>query len=277
MTEENQVANEQPTNQSSGDTVQEQPQVVDWRESLPEDLRSDPSLKDYVDVAGLAKSHVHLNKMVGMDKIPVPNKHATDEDWQVVYDRLGRPKSAADYQVEGIEGIDESYLNSFKEQAHKLGLLPQQVEGVLKYYTDLAQQSQESSVQDLEVYKQQAEQELRKEFGKAYEDKIQKASNIAMDLLGPQTLNEVRLADGRALGDHPDLIKAFVKISDMIGEDKAIGQPRQMSLTPDDAKKRIRDLTADGSPYWNKGHVNHGEAVKEVQDLYEYAYPQETN
>ena len=167
MTEENQVANEQPITQSSGDTVQEQPKVVDWRESLPEDLRSDPSLKDYVDIAGLAKSHVHLNKMVGMDKIPVPTKHATDEDWQVVYDRLGRPKSAADYSVEGIEGIDENYLNSFKEQAHKLGLLPQQVQGVLKYYTDLAQQSQETSVQDLEMYKQQAQDELRKEFGKA--------------------------------------------------------------------------------------------------------------
>lgn len=277
MTEENQVASEQPINQSSGDTVQTQPKVVDWRESLPEDLRSDPSLKDYVDVAGLAKSHVHLNKMVGMDKIPVPTKHATEEDWQLVYNRLGRPKSANDYTVEGIEGIDESYLNSFKEQAHKLGLLPQQVQGVLKYYTDLAQQSQETSVQDLEMYKQQAQDQLRKEFGKAYDDKIQKASNIAMDLLGAETLNEVRLADGRALGDHPDLIRAFAKIADMIGEDKVIGQPRAMNLTPDDAKKRIRDLTAEGSPYWNKTHVNHGEAVKEVQDLYEYAYPQEAN
>jgi hypothetical protein len=36
--------------------------------------------------------------MIGSDKIPVPNKYATDEDWQAVYSKLGRPESPDAYE-----------------------------------------------------------------------------------------------------------------------------------------------------------------------------------
>ena len=33
----------------------------------------------------LLKSYKHAQSLVGADKIPVPNKHATDEDWNEVF------------------------------------------------------------------------------------------------------------------------------------------------------------------------------------------------
>ena len=64
MAEENQVAEEQTSNPSEPVT-----QEVNWKESLPDDLRDNPSLKSIQDVPGLAKSFIHAQKMVGADFI----------------------------------------------------------------------------------------------------------------------------------------------------------------------------------------------------------------
>ncbi len=77
----------------------------DWRTSLPDDLKNEPSLKLINDVSGLAKSYVSAQKLVGADKIPVPSKHATEEDWKNVYHKLGLPQDVKDYDVKVKEGI----------------------------------------------------------------------------------------------------------------------------------------------------------------------------
>ena len=46
----------------------------------------------------LLKSYKHAQKLVGADKIPVPNKHATEEDWNEVFKRLGAPDKPEDYK-----------------------------------------------------------------------------------------------------------------------------------------------------------------------------------
>ena len=78
MSSENQevaVAPEQ--SQLSGDPKTETPEVnVDWKQSIPEDIRADKSLESIKDVGSLAKSYIHAQKLVGSDKIPIPNKYA---------------------------------------------------------------------------------------------------------------------------------------------------------------------------------------------------------
>jgi hypothetical protein len=50
---------------------------VGFLDSLPEDLRMEPSLRNFTDPASLAKSYVHAQRMIGADKIPLPGKTAT--------------------------------------------------------------------------------------------------------------------------------------------------------------------------------------------------------
>jgi len=113
----------------------EAPSLMDL---LPEDLRSDPSLQPFKDVPELAKSFVHAQRMIGMEKLPVPGPNATDEDWNVVYDKLGRPEAPDKYELpappEGFE-LDPEMASAFRETAHKLGLLPQQAAGLFDWYT----------------------------------------------------------------------------------------------------------------------------------------------
>ena len=73
---------------------------VGFLDSLPEDLRVEPSLRNFTDPASLAKSYVHAQRMIGADKIPLPGKTATDEDWANVWSKLGRPQAPSEYQLQ---------------------------------------------------------------------------------------------------------------------------------------------------------------------------------
>ena len=75
-----------------------EPATDDWKSSLPEDLRMDPSIANAPSVESMAKSYVSAQRMVGLDKIAVPTEHSTDEEWTQVYDKLGRPETPADEQ-----------------------------------------------------------------------------------------------------------------------------------------------------------------------------------
>ena len=67
------------------------------------------------DIECLANSYVHAQKIVGSDKIPVPNKFATEKDWDAVYEKLGRPKDATGYKYDLGEDakINEDALKNF--------------------------------------------------------------------------------------------------------------------------------------------------------------------
>ena len=83
MSNENQVA-EQPSDNTVtelNNTPPIQEQIQNWKDSLPEELKAEKALESIQDIPGLAKSYIHAQKMIGSDKIPVPNKFATDEDW----------------------------------------------------------------------------------------------------------------------------------------------------------------------------------------------------
>ena len=157
--------------------------AADWRAGLAEDIRADKSLAPIKDINSLAKSYIHAQKLVGVEKIPLPNKHATEEDWNVVFDKLGRPKSAEEYKYNIGEDttIDENALKVFSQQAHKLGFV--------KFYNDIMQENLQSLDAAAETARVESEQILRKEYGRAFEQKITKASQLARQYVGEDVLN----------------------------------------------------------------------------------------
>ena len=109
----------------------------------------------------------------------------------------------------------------------------------------------------------ESEQVLRKEYGRAFEQKITKASQLARQYVGEDVLN-MNLENGTKLGDHPQVVKAFAQLADMVGEDSFVGQSGPNYLTPNELESEIAKLQAPGSAYWNKSHPNHDKAVQEV-------------
>ena len=112
---------------------------ADWREALPEDLRDHQALRNISDVPTLAKTMIHAQSMVGAEKIPVPGKWATDDDWNQVYAKLGRPEAADMYEFEtGEVELDQDFVNTFREVAHKAGLSNRQAQELAGWYVSLA-------------------------------------------------------------------------------------------------------------------------------------------
>ncbi len=273
MSSENQevaVPVEQPS-VLSGDPKTETPQATtDWKASLSEEVRSDKSLENIKDIEGLAKSYVHAQKMVGSDKIPVPNKYATDKDWDAVYEKLGRPKSADGYKYDLPQDkqVDEASLKEFSSQAHKLGLLPTQAQGMVKFYNEMTAKSIQDADSKALAARETSTKELKQEWGQAFDQKINQAATLAKSV-GATELFDTNLADGTKLGDHPVMIKAFAELAGKMGEDTITQASGPAYLTPNQIEKQIGELTQPGSAYWDKNHMNHQAAVQEVLALRE--------
>ena len=276
MSSENQevAAPVQETSVLSGDPKTETPQATqettDWKSGLSEDIRADKSLENIKDISGLAKSYIHAQKMVGADKIPVPNKYATEDDWNAVYEKLGRPKSADGYKFDLPQDkqVDEMSLKEFSNQAHKLGLLPNQAQGMVKFYNEMTSKSLQDADSKALAARENSTKELKQEWGQAFEQKVSKAANLA-NSVGAKELLNTNLADGTKLGDHPVMIKAFAQLADKMGEDSLVQSSGPTYLTPSQIDKQIGELTQTGSAYWDKHHPNHQAAVDEVLALRE--------
>jgi len=249
---------------------------VDWKESLPEDLKNDPSLLTVKDVPGLAKSYIHAQKMIGADKIALPGKNASEEEWDAVYNKLGKPEEAKTYEEDfGDLPIPEENVKNFKDAAHKLGLNQTQFKGLTSWYKDLIKTQVEDINVDADTKRAESEAALRKEFGKTYDAKL-KSSQRVFQTYGDTEFLDVELKDGTKLGDHPTFIKLMSNIADTISEDKiATGEKGSEFFTPAEAKRKIAELTAPGTAYWNRKDAEHENAVKEVADMQEMVHPEE--
>ena len=93
------VQNTEATPQQTVLTETEQTKEVNFKDLIPENFREEKSLENFNNMEDFVKSYLHAQKMVGADKIPVPNKHSTDEDWNEVFKRLGAPSSPDVLQV----------------------------------------------------------------------------------------------------------------------------------------------------------------------------------
>jgi hypothetical protein len=244
----------------------------DWRTAIPEEIRDHKSLSHINDIGALAKSYVHAQQMIGADKVVIPGRSATDDEWNEFYTRIGRPESPENYNLsleslpEGVEA-DEGMLGWFSETAHKAGMTPQQAQVMLDAYNQLTGESLNMTSQEAEMKVANVEQELRSEFGQAFDDKLAIANGVLSEFSNPD-IAEIQLADGTLLGDNPEVIRLLANvgtyITERVGEDSLEGVRTSGALTPDSAMDKVRELTEKNSPYWDARHPEHQYFVNEV-------------
>jgi len=261
-----------PTTETPKQETQiEQPVVAkSWKEAIPEELRNDPNISKFTELEALAKSYVNATRMIGQDKVAVPNNNSTEDQWNEVYDKLGRPESADKYKLEvksDVVPLDDSAIKQFAENAHQLGLNNKQAQGILEFYKNSMESSAQQSKIDTETAQANAEQELRKEWGSNYEANIKKAGSVAKANMNPEIL-DMELKDGTRLGDHPAIIKGFANIANILSEDKLVSTESENVSQGTDYEAEISKIVNDrDGPYWNKSHPDHDKVVQQVFTL----------
>lgn len=243
-----------------------------FMEMIPEELREHPSLSPIKDVGNLARSYVNAQRLIGSEKVPLP-VNPTEEDLDNIYSRLGRPETAAGYDV-AVDGnvITEEIATQYADIAHSLRLTPQQAQGVLDYYKSSVEQSSQGLHEQAEKQAEQTALELQKEWGSAFESKVTAAKDI-VEQFGGGDLLQMKLDDGTLVGNHPAFIKAFAAMGDfkstVTSEDTVSDNARTSNFTPAMAQQEVDGIMNDKShAYWNrKDPIGRQRAVDRMQEL----------
>tara|TARA_B100000902_G_scaffold394210_1_gene450046 strand:- start:238 stop:1107 length:870 start_codon:yes stop_codon:yes gene_type:complete len=269
---ETSTENTKPVEATIAPSTETQPAAKTWKEAISEEFRNDPNIEKFTEIDALAKSYINATQMIGKDKVAVPNKNSTDDQWNEVYDKLGRPESADKYSLNAkseVVPIDESAIKQFAENAHQLGLNNKQAQGILEFYKNNMEGMAQQAKVDTETAQVQSEQQLRQEWGREFESNVKKAGALAKANMNPEIL-DMQLKDGMRLGDHPEIIKGFAKIAGMMSEDKIVSTESENVSSNTDVETEISDImnNKDG-PYWNKSHPDHDKMVQQVYTLRE--------
>ena len=65
----------------------------DWRSSLNDELKNNPTIQNIKDLESAANTLIHQQKMIG-SRIPIPK---TEEEKAELYTKLGRPETSEKY------------------------------------------------------------------------------------------------------------------------------------------------------------------------------------
>jgi hypothetical protein len=253
------------TSTSSSDTSTS----TSWRDTLPEDIRSNGALAQFKDVPSLAKSYVHAQSLIGKKGVVLPSEKASDEEWTGFYQSLGQPPiDKFEIATPKDTPLNENFLKDFKTNAHKAGLLPKQAQGLLDWYLN-AEKSMTAETQKVAQGEQIKNLDaLKQEWGPGYSKQIFLAQTAAKELGGASF---VEYLNQTGLGNDAQVIKIMAKAGALLGEDKLRGDGSggQFGKTPAETRREINDIMGNPKhPYFDATHPGHKQAVADMSERY---------
>ena len=272
MTEEAQAPEESGQVASDESTQSEEYSPIEFQASqMPPGLREEPSLKTFDSVDKLAKSYVNAVKMIGGNPdnmVAIPDE---GEKWDDFYNKIGRPEKANDYQF----GDENGELDGFREFAHDTGLTQDQASNILKLYGDIQEEQEEAHQNGLEELRTNTTMELQKEWGKNYDGKMDYAKRAFAQFASPELS---QLMDESGMGNHPEMLRVFAKVGELMGEDSlVVGTGLGSSqLSPEQAQQEIQALYSDkefSKSYRDNKDPGHKTAMSKMERLFKQAYP----
>lgn len=244
-------------------------------QSLPEEYRQDPVFANFDSWDGVAKSYANAAKLVGMDKnqiIALP-KENTPEAMAPIWDKLGRPQDAKGYEIEQYkEALPQEVLGKYADLAHKSGISKSAFQALVGEFVNESVAGQKLMEEQQEQQVQQWQAEVKKEFGAAYDDKL----NFARKAVESFGLSEV-IQQNSTMFEHPAIIKAFAAIGEKTSEGTVLsnGSVSHGKLSPNEAKMELAKFQSDENNIkimTDKSHPQHEFIMKKRSELFKYAY-----
>lgn len=257
--------------------------VAGWRDHIPEEFRDNSDIQSIKAesaeqaIAELTKMTVSTQRMIGMDKVIIPGKDATEADWRTFHTTLGCPENTDGYEApsENLEGeFDQARFDSLKTDAHRLGLSKQQYAGMARAANTLEIATQQAANKAQETLTDEWHDEIRAEYGEAFDQTENLVSTIVDEVGGPE-LKELLEATG--LNNHPIMYRFLARVSKEFAEDeiKGFGGNAHLRNSPEMAKKLITAFEGEhGKALRDKNHPDHKALSEQRSDLFRQAYPE---
>jgi len=266
----------------------EETKFNNFKDDLPDRQKSFSTIKDIDTIEKLVDSHDHAQRMIGTSRMEIPGEGASPEDWNSYYKSGGRPdgdKGSGYILFEGEtpklpEGVtrDEEMESWFKEISFNRGLSQNQARGMYEDFMEFQGSSSKKSSETNEKTLQDWDENIKKEFGSAYDQNIDIARQFVKNNGTPEF---IEMLNSTGLTNHPEMIKFCYNVGKHTVEHSGLngGKPggSNFILTPEQAKGEITRLESD--PQFMKNYMSssnpilHKEATEKMQKLFSEAYP----
>lgn len=256
------------------------PAPTDWRTSIPEDIRNEPSLSTIKDIPSLAKSYVNAQRLIGADKVVVPKPGAPQAQWDEFYNKIGRPDVPDKYELpkdlklhEGLK-FDDEKLKEIKGNFHKMGLTAAQGQQLLKMYAETQSGSLSLLDQQREAEKNSAALAIKELYGDQADHRLDLAKGVIKKFGGDEVFQHL---EKTGLGNNVGMVKMLVAIGDLMQEDHArSGTGGLIVADATQALAEIGQLKSDRefqAALHTANAPGHAEAVERWMNLFKVVYP----
>lgn len=200
---------------------------IKYPESFPAEFHGNPNVMKFYDkdkndfnYGNMMTSLIHAQKLVGGDKILVPGKDSSPEEWSNVFQKLGLPEREQ-YKLD-LEGVDETadeMTKGFIDKSHELGVLPNQARGIVEYFNQAQKAQETQAAQDAKDASDLALNNLKNEWKGTYDDNIAKVNETIEKIF---TDEERQTASEAGFFSDPLFVKMMHTISNKIGDDTTL-------------------------------------------------------
>ena len=225
----------------------------EWLTELPEEHKSLLGIKGWKKPGDIIKSYTEIEKLVGLDKIPLPKKDGKGQyekgELQRYLSAIGLPKDVSGYKVsenfklpEGVN-IDPTLMESFKAESYEQGLLPHQFAFVMDKLSGILTKGQELEKANNEKSFNATALALRTKWGVAYEQKTALANKVLQGFIDDKGKGQEII---KKYGNDPILIEVLANIGENLSEDALtrVSMSGQL-LDPAAAKSEIEKIRAE--------------------------------
>jgi hypothetical protein len=263
------------------DTAQATPtpppaQTAEWTAGFPDDLKSFVTAKGARSPADLATAFVKADSAAAA-MIPPPKDGLWDD---IARGKLGIPAKPEEYKLtrpklpEGMP-YDEALEAAARPIAHKLGLTPPQLQGLVDFIATHRVSETESALAAWQAEMDGASEALRKEWGPNYDRQLSLAARTAKRFGGDELISAL---NDSGFGNNPHLARAFAKIASLIGEDTMKSDGTPTAPAGDAALAEIARIQGEAlkdpkHPWINASHPEHEATLEKMRALFAAAHP----
>jgi hypothetical protein len=263
-----------PTGAQPAGNVGAEASNAPWYGTMPDEVRGFVENKGWRNPEDAVSGYINLEKFLGADKagrgLVLPKDDNPDE-WNQIYDKLGRPKSPEEYNLNVPEGDTGEFAQMAAKTFHELGLTAKQAEALSGWYNEQSQTMMQSQ-QDAMLQQSESEIEsLKQEWGPKFDEKVAAGQRAAREFgVGADILEKIESSVGARA-----MIDFFSQVGQLIGEDKFVNgeSSGKFGMSPEAARSRISQLKNDTE--WSSKYLNgNADARAELERLMKSAYPE---
>jgi hypothetical protein len=250
--------------------------------ALPTDVRDNPTIKQLKNFPDAMQMLLNAERTLGKKRLEAPAEDWDDAKYDLLYAELGRPAEASGYDIgepdlselrDDNQAAAKAQLESMLPAFHEAGLHSRQVRKIIGAAVKNHVSTQARIDEAIKTRAEGTRRELEKEYGAAYNTKIEAGHGAARELLGDEfePFRHVALADGSYVLDHPTMVRFFALLGDLMEEGGVTpGAPGgRATMTPAEAKAERNRLRSDPEfrKMWLDRDPQHKEATNRMMNL----------